>query len=219
MRTKLDGMRSWRYVTIAAPIRPTASRPRTPLRALTAEFPPGLRALLRDNAPGPSHRAHAARPRPLRRHRATQRRICRSRRWIARRAARTGSSVGRRRAGRERRLDAGTATTGSSLGRGRDRRARAGARRSTRCAASSAPRTTGTTTTTSRPSWTARESKDRRRPTLPGPCGPSTIGAVGLNGSVRNGKRCFPHAIATGNLSGRAGLQNCTTRQRTGTKK
>src|SRR6185503_10032752 len=39
--------------------------------------------------------------------------------------------------------------------------------------------------------------KDRRRPTLPGPCGPSTIGAVGLNCSVRNGKRCFPHAIAT----------------------
>ena len=41
--------------------------------------------------------------------------------------------------------------------------------------------------------------KDRRRPTLPGPCGPSTIGAVGLNCSVRNGKRCFPHAKATGN--------------------
>src|SRR4029078_7469083 len=43
--------------------------------------------------------------------------------------------------------------------------------------------------------------KDRRRPTLPGPCEPSTIGAVGLNFSVRNGKRCFPHAIATGNLA------------------
>ena len=42
---------------------------------------------------------------------------------------------------------------------------------------------------------------NRRRPTLPGPCGPSTIGAVGLNCSVRNGKRCFPHAKATGNLS------------------
>src|SRR5579884_4386903 len=41
---------------------------------------------------------------------------------------------------------------------------------------------------------------NRRRPTLPGPCGPSTIGAEGLNGSVRNGKRCFPLAIATGNL-------------------
>src|SRR3954449_13456570 len=39
---------------------------------------------------------------------------------------------------------------------------------------------------------------NRRRPTLPGPCEPSTIGAVGLNCSVRNGKRCFPHAIATG---------------------
>src|SRR5579884_1325066 len=42
---------------------------------------------------------------------------------------------------------------------------------------------------------------NRRRPTLPGPCGPSTIGAEGLNGSVRNGKRCFPLAIATGNRS------------------
>ena len=41
---------------------------------------------------------------------------------------------------------------------------------------------------------------NRRRPTLPGPCGPSTIGAEGLNGSVRKGKRCFPLAIATGNL-------------------
>src|SRR6476619_6759977 len=41
------------------------------------------------------------------------------------------------------------------------------------------------------------EVKDRRRPTLPGGCPPSTIGAEGLNGSVRNGKRCFPLAIAT----------------------
>lgn len=43
--------------------------------------------------------------------------------------------------------------------------------------------------------------KNRRRPTLPGPCGPSTIGAERLNGSVRNGKRCFPLAIATGNIA------------------
>src|SRR5215208_2076717 len=43
--------------------------------------------------------------------------------------------------------------------------------------------------------------KNRRRPTLPGPCGPSTIVAEGLNCSVRNGKRCFPLAIATGNRS------------------
>src|SRR5437764_3655324 len=41
--------------------------------------------------------------------------------------------------------------------------------------------------------------KNRRRPTLPGPFKPSTIGAEGLNCSVRNGKRCFPLAIATGN--------------------
>jgi hypothetical protein len=40
---------------------------------------------------------------------------------------------------------------------------------------------------------------NRRRPTLPGPFGPSTIGAERLNCSVRNGKRCFPLAIATGN--------------------
>ena len=39
---------------------------------------------------------------------------------------------------------------------------------------------------------------NRRRPTLPGPCGPSTIGAVGLDCSVRNGKRYFPHAVTTG---------------------
>src|SRR5215211_907851 len=38
--------------------------------------------------------------------------------------------------------------------------------------------------------------KDRRRPTLPGGCPPSTIGAERLNGSVRNGKRCFPLAIS-----------------------
>ena len=40
---------------------------------------------------------------------------------------------------------------------------------------------------------------NRRRPTLPGPCEPSTIGAERLNFSVRNGKRCFPLAKATGN--------------------
>src|SRR5688572_25027503 len=35
----------------------------------------------------------------------------------------------------------------------------------------------------------------RRRPTLPGGCPPSTIGAGGLNYSVRNGKRCTPAAM------------------------
>ncbi|MCW3045966.1 MAG: hypothetical protein JWO74_250 [Solirubrobacterales bacterium] len=49
------------------------------------------------------------------------------------------------------------------------------------------------------PGGAARLMINRRRPTLPGPCGPSTIGAEGLNCSVRNGKRCFPLAIATGN--------------------
>ena len=46
--------------------------------------------------------------------------------------------------------------------------------------------------------------KNRRRPTLPGGCPPSTIGAGGLNFSVRNGKRCFPAAMTTGNCEVRA---------------
>ena len=45
---------------------------------------------------------------------------------------------------------------------------------------------------------TALLSKCRRRPTLPGPFGPSTIGAGGLNFRVRNGNGWFPAAITTG---------------------
>src|SRR5205085_10978276 len=45
---------------------------------------------------------------------------------------------------------------------------------------------------------------ERRRPTLPGPRGPSTIGAEGLNCSVRNGKRCIPLAKATATCQDRA---------------
>ena len=54
--------------------------------------------------------------------------------------------------------------------------------------------------------------KNWRRPTLPGGCPPSTIGAERLNGSVRNGKRCFPLAIATKLVETTAptGLENCT---------
>ena len=37
--------------------------------------------------------------------------------------------------------------------------------------------------------------KTGRRPTLPGAFAPSTIGANGLNFSVRNGKRCIPAAM------------------------
>lgn len=37
--------------------------------------------------------------------------------------------------------------------------------------------------------------KNRRHPTLPGACAPSTIGADGLDFSVRNGKRYFPAAM------------------------
>ena len=36
-----------------------------------------------------------------------------------------------------------------------------------------------------------------QRPILPGPFGPSTIGAGGLNGRVRDGNAWFPSAIAT----------------------
>ena len=36
-----------------------------------------------------------------------------------------------------------------------------------------------------------------QRPTLPGPPGPSTIGAGGLNGRVRDGYAWFPSAIVT----------------------
>ena len=46
------------------------------------------------------------------------------------------------------------------------------------------------------PSGGSFDEEDRRRPTLPGGCPPSTIGAERLNGSVRNGKRCFPLAIS-----------------------
>ena len=54
---------------------------------------------------------------------------------------------------------------------------------------------------------------NRRRPTLPVPFRTSTIGAEGLNCSVRNGKRCFPLAIATGNSREPPAVpQNCTDR-------
>jgi hypothetical protein len=47
------------------------------------------------------------------------------------------------------------------------------------------------------------DEENGRRPTLPGDCSPSTIGANGLNFSVRNGKRCFPVAM-TAQLSRRS---------------
>ena len=46
-----------------------------------------------------------------------------------------------------------------------------------------------------------RNIRIRRRPTLPGRCQPSTIGAEGLNFCVRYGYRCDPFAIATGNCN------------------
>ena len=58
--------------------------------------------------------------------------------------------------------------------------------------------------------------EDRRRPTLPGGCPPSTIGAERLNGSVRNGKRCFPLAISPPKRVETAPveLENCTRPER-----
>ena len=68
-------------------------------------------------------------------------------------------------------------------------------------------------TTKGRAEGGSSDEVNRRRPTLPGPCGPSTIGAERLNCSVRNGKRCFPLAIATGNSRELpAAPQNCTAR-------
>jgi hypothetical protein len=54
--------------------------------------------------------------------------------------------------------------------------------------------------------------KNRRRPTLPGGCPPSTIGAERLNCSVRNGKRCFPFAMRHRKFCETAPveLENCT---------
>ena len=63
---------------------------------------------------------------------------------------------------------------------------------------------------------------NRRHPTLPGACAPSTIGASGLNFSVRNGKRYFPAAMTaevskvalTGRRPGPRYLQNSIATQR-----
>ena len=56
--------------------------------------------------------------------------------------------------------------------------------------------------------------KNGRRPTLPGDCSPSTIGASGLNFSVRNGKRCFPAAM-TAQLVRYVGAESVLRRLRT----
>jgi hypothetical protein len=55
--------------------------------------------------------------------------------------------------------------------------------------------------------------KDRRRPTLPGGCPPSTIGAEWLNCSVRNGKRCFPLAMRHRNFARRDARWSLKTAQ------
>ena len=51
----------------------------------------------------------------------------------------------------------------------------------------------------------ASPKKIRRRPTLPGSFPPSTIGAIRLDFSVRNGKRYDPDATTTGNCQGDRG--------------
>jgi hypothetical protein len=55
-----------------------------------------------------------------------------------------------------------------------------------------------------------RPVNSRRRPTLPGALAPSTIGAEGLNFSVRYGKRCVPLAMTTGNLEKSRGARRRT---------
>ena len=55
--------------------------------------------------------------------------------------------------------------------------------------------------------------KNRRRPTLPGGCPPSTIGAERLNCSVRNGKRCFPLAMRHRNFARRNARWSLKTAQ------
>src|SRR5438270_357021 len=55
----------------------------------------------------------------------------------------------------------------------------------------------GRNTKTGRPPGRPVSHSNRRRPTLLGSCEPSTIGAEGLNCSVRNGKRCIPLAMTT----------------------
>ena len=52
--------------------------------------------------------------------------------------------------------------------------------------------------------------KGGRRPTLPGACAPSTIGAGGLNFSVRNGKRCIPAAVTAQVVEVPAAIRACT---------
>ena len=52
--------------------------------------------------------------------------------------------------------------------------------------------------------WFPPPQKNRRHPTLPGACAPSTIGASGLDFSVRNGKRYFPVAMTAELSKGRA---------------
>ncbi len=55
---------------------------------------------------------------------------------------------------------------------------------------------------TSRCAPSASSKLIRRRPTLPGALAPSTIGAGGLNFSVRNGKRCTPAAMTAESVKG-----------------
>ena len=53
-----------------------------------------------------------------------------------------------------------------------------------------------------------------RRPSLPGAYAPSTIGAGGLNGRVREGTGCTPTARVTNRLRGKNGWSIARTRER-----
>src|SRR5262249_146280 len=113
----------------------------------------------------------------------------------------------------------GPPTAAAGRGRGPTERARAIAACPDDPARPSAPNAPRLPAPCARPAPTGPPSgpasalqENRRRPTLPGPREPSTIGAEGLNFSVRNGKRCFPLAKATEKRARPASpvLQNCT---------
>ena len=121
------------------------------------------------------------------------------RRAVAPRPSRTRASEGARvRLGV--RASERVASSGRSPGRRRRRRSRdVRARRGRAAAARARRRCSSIAATLERKRGGSRSPGPpeviRRRPTLPGACAPSTIGAVGLNFSVRNGKRCTPDAM------------------------
>ena len=77
--------------------------------------------------------------------------------------------------------------------------------RSTRTGARSSAQPDGPETSEARAKGAGFAKLNRRRPTLPGGCPPSTIGPGRLNFSVRNGKRCFPAGMTAEIVKGACG--------------